>query len=147
MRGDLSEADWQFLEVHLPRGGGRGRPWRDHRQVINGVRWRTRTGAPWRDIPPAYGPWKTIWNRFSRWRADGTWARLVGELQAAAAAAGMLDLDFFHLDSTIIRASRAAAGARKRGVRTTSRRTTRSAARAVASRPSSTSPASRTATN
>lgn len=142
MRGDLSEADWSLLEPHLPpHGGRRGRPWRNHRQVLNGIAWRARTGAPWRDIPPSYGPWKTLWNRFTRWRVDGTWARLVTELQAAADAAGLLDLDLFHVDSTTVRASRAAAGAAKKGGPPTSRPTTRWGARAAASAPSSTSSA------
>ncbi|MFE7582657.1 transposase [Streptomyces gardneri] len=40
----------------LPGIDGRCRPWRDHRQVINGVLWRLRTGPPWRDLPERYGP-------------------------------------------------------------------------------------------
>ncbi|MEU7323640.1 IS5 family transposase [Streptomyces griseoviridis] len=60
---------------------GRGRPWRDHRQVINGVLRRLRTGAPWRDLPKRYGPWQTVYERFARREADGTWARLLEQIQ------------------------------------------------------------------
>ncbi|MFD7541338.1 transposase [Streptomyces sp. NPDC059819] len=62
---------------------GRGRPWRDHRQVVNGVLWRLRTGAPWRDLPERYGPWQTVYERFARWEADGTWAKLLEHVQGA----------------------------------------------------------------
>nr|WP_262506136.1 transposase [Streptomyces sp. CB00271] len=62
------------IEPLLPQVDGRGRPWRDHRQVVNGVLWRLRTGAPWRDLPERYGPWQTVYERFARGEADGTWA-------------------------------------------------------------------------
>lgn len=111
---DQREAAVNALEPLLPRSG-RGGQWRDHRQVLNGVFWRARTGAPWRDVPARYGPWQTLYERFSRWRADGTWVHLVAAVRADAALADLLDLDLFHLDSSNVRASRAAAGARKRG--------------------------------
>jgi transposase len=55
----------------------RGWRWREHRQVINGIVFRVRTGVPWRDVPERYGPWKTLYKRFARWQEDGTWARIV----------------------------------------------------------------------
>ncbi|WP_372514420.1 IS5 family transposase, partial [Streptomyces fragilis] len=54
-RGELTDAAWGRIEPLLPRVDGRGRPWRDHRQVVNGVLWRLRTGAPWRERPERYG--------------------------------------------------------------------------------------------
>ncbi|MEU9131855.1 IS5 family transposase [Kitasatospora sp. NPDC048540] len=59
-RGELTDAAWERIGPLLPKRGGRGRPWRDHRQVVNGVLWRRRTGAPWRDLPERYGPWATL---------------------------------------------------------------------------------------
>ncbi|WP_368662727.1 transposase [Kitasatospora sp. NA04385] len=56
-RGELTDTAWGGIEPLLPQVDGRGRPWRDHRQVVNGVLWRLRTGAPWRDLPERYGPW------------------------------------------------------------------------------------------
>lgn len=60
----------------LPVLNGRGQPLGDHRQVVEGVLWRLRTGAPWRDLPERYGPWQTLYERFARRESDGTRARL-----------------------------------------------------------------------
>ena len=73
---------WAVLEPLLPdRAPRRGRPWRDHRTVVDGVLWRTRTGSPWKDLPVGYGSWKTVYNRHRRWSADGTWEVVLAELQ------------------------------------------------------------------
>ena len=73
-RHDLSDEEWARLEPFLPdRTPRRGGQWIDHRMVIDGVLWRTRAGAPWRDLPESYGNWKTVYNRHRRWSADGTW--------------------------------------------------------------------------
>jgi len=77
---------------------------------VNGVLWRTRTGSPWRDLPESYGRWKTVYNRHRRWSADGTWARVLSELQRGC------DQDedewVVAIDSTVVRAHHHAAGAR-----------------------------------
>lgn len=114
MRYELTEAQWRRLEPLLPRSG-RGGQWKDHRRIINGILWSQRTGAPWRDVPARYGPWQTVYDRFNRWRKDGTWARLLGQLQSALDAQGGLDWDSFFVDSTVVRASRAAAGGGSKG--------------------------------
>ena len=59
-----------------------GRRPRDRRQVINGIRWRIRAGAAWRDVPERYGPWETCYGLFRCWRRDGTWAQILTALQA-----------------------------------------------------------------
>ncbi|WP_308312683.1 transposase [Streptomyces sp. ISL-11] len=48
------------------------------RQLIDGIRWRTRTGAPWRDVPERYGPWDRVYELFRRWQRNGTWNRNPG---------------------------------------------------------------------
>jgi transposase len=120
-RADLTDAQWAVLEPLLPRSK-RGRPpkW-TKRQLINGIRWRVRAGAPWRDVPPAYGPWQTVYGLFRRWQRDGTWARVLTGLQARADAAGLICWDV-SVDSTVARAHQHAAGARKRGICRPSRR-------------------------
>lgn len=78
--------------------------------MVNGVLWRTRTGSPWRDLPASYGSWKTVYNRHRRWSADGTWARVLRELQRGCDMVG--DRWVVAVDSTVVRAHHHAAGAR-----------------------------------
>jgi transposase len=115
-RADLSDAQWAALEPLLPRGKKPGRPpkW-TKRQLIDGIRWRTRVGAPWRDVPPAYGHWGTVYGLFRRWQRNGTWAAILSALQTRADAAGLITWDV-SVDSTVVRAHQHAAGARKRGI-------------------------------
>lgn len=114
-RADLSDAQWAVLEPLLPKGKKPGRPpkW-SKRQLINGIRWRLRTGCPWRDVPACYGPWQSVYGLFRRWQRDGTWARVLTALQALADAAGRIVWDV-SVDATSARAHQHAAGARKRG--------------------------------
>jgi transposase len=113
-RADLGDAQWAVLEPLLP-ASTRGRPpkW-TKRQLIDGIRWRVRAGAPWRDVPAEYGPWQTVYGLFRRWQRDGTWAQVLAGLQARADAAGLITWDV-SVDSTVARAHQHAAGARKRG--------------------------------
>ncbi|MFG3285548.1 IS5 family transposase [Streptomyces sp. NPDC048111] len=113
-RGELTDVEWERIEPLLPRVDGRGRPWRDHRQVVNGVLWRLRTGAPWRDLPERYGPWQTVYERFARWEADGTWAKLLEQVQVRDDAVGRVEWTVA-VDSTVNRAHQHASGARKKG--------------------------------
>lgn len=110
-RGELSDAEWERLRPFLPVSNGRCGRWRDHRQVIDGIMHRVRTGVHWRDLPERFGPWKTVYERHRLWSADGTWERLLQRVQAAADAAGEIDWDV-SVDSTSVRAHQHAAGAR-----------------------------------
>jgi transposase len=111
--GVLSDAVWARIEPLLPdRTPRRGGRWRDHRQVIEAIAWRFRTGSPWRDLPVEFGPWQTAWKRLDRWVRDGTWERLLGAVQGDADAAGELDW-IASADSSVVRAHQHAAGARR----------------------------------
>ena len=115
-RHDLTDAQWAVLEPLLPTSKKPGRPptW-TKRQLIDGIRWRVRAGAPWRDMPECYGSWAAAYAVFRRWQRDGTWARILTALQALADAAGRITWDV-SVDSSIARAHQHAAGARKRGI-------------------------------
>jgi transposase len=100
----LTDAHWSRIEPLLPSSAGqRGRPFRDHRQVVEGITYRFRAGIPWRDLPVSFGPWHTIWKRHRRFSADGTWDRIHTRLLADADAVGDLVWDV-SVDSTINRA-------------------------------------------
>lgn len=115
-RRDLTDEQWERLRPLLPpQKPRRGRPPKDHRQIVNGLLWLNRTGAPWRDLPERYGPWQTVATRFYRWRRAGIWDRILADLQQQADAEGTLDWSLHHVDGTIIRAHQHAAGAQKRG--------------------------------
>lgn len=110
-RHDLTDEEWARLEPLLPVSEGRGRPWADHRTVINGVFHRVRAGQPWRDLPARYGPWKTVYNRHRRWSGDGTWEEILARLQTGCDEVEGKDWSAA-IDSTVVRAHQHAAGAR-----------------------------------
>jgi transposase len=113
-RGELTDAAWARIEPLLPAQTGRGRRWRDHRQVINAILWKLRTGAPWRDLPERYGPWKTAHERLRIWTADGTWDRILDQVIVKDDAVGRVEWTF-SIDSSNVRAHQHCAGARKKG--------------------------------
>ncbi|MFJ6530414.1 IS5 family transposase [Streptomyces longwoodensis] len=103
----MTDAAWAVIEPLLPPAGrARGR-WRDHRQVLEGIVFKFRTGVPWRDLPERFGPWQTVHGRFARWAADGPFDRLL------AAARQRAEVDWLvALDSTIVRAHQHTGGQR-----------------------------------
>ena len=130
LRGLLTDEEWASFEPFVVETGPfRGRPPGGHRRVLDAVFWVARTGVPWRDLPPELGNWNSVHRQYRRWTMSGLWDVL---LQALADGGG--DADALQMiDSTIVRAHHCAAGA-KGGL------TARvSGARAVASRPRSTS--------
>jgi transposase len=116
-RHDLTDEQWailaSLLEALLPVGQKPGRPrkW-TLRQLIDGIRFRTRTGCPWRDVPERYGTWQSVYGLFRAWQLAGTWAVIVSALQAMSAEAGSIEW-VVSVDSTINRAHSHAAGARR----------------------------------
>ncbi len=96
----------------LPADPRQGHRWNDHRMVIDGVLFRTRTGCPWRDLPEGYGNWKTVYNRHRRWSLDGTWERVLDSLRAGCDEAGGADWAV-SADSAVVRGHQHAAGARR----------------------------------
>jgi len=111
-RHDLTDEEWQRLAPLMPVHPRQGRRWNDHRTVINGILFRTRTSCPWRDLPPGFGNWKTIYGRHRRWSRDGTWEMILGRLQAGCDQAEGKGWTI-STDSSVVRAHQHAAGARR----------------------------------
>ena len=112
MRKQLRNEQWQRIEAMLPgKKSDRGRTAVDNRLFVEAVLWVARTGAPWRDLPPEFGFWNSVYQRFARWSNSGVWHRVFQTLAEDA------DFATVFLDSTIVRAHQHAAGARKKTVR------------------------------
>ncbi|HEY9372695.1 MAG TPA: IS5 family transposase [Streptomyces sp.] len=90
----MTDAQWARIEPLLPdRTPKRGGRWRDHRQVLDAIAFKYRTGTPWMDLPERFGSWKGAHNRLRKWAADGTWEKVFTALLAQADAEGDLDSD------------------------------------------------------
>lgn len=115
-RDILTDEQWERIHPLLPPQKPRtGRPSKDHRTIVNAILWIDRTGAPWRDLPPEYGPWPSVATRFYRWVRAGVWERVLAELQRRADEEGELDWKLHHVDGSVVRAHQHAAGAQKGG--------------------------------
>jgi len=100
----LSDSEWARVEPLLPRGR-RGARRVDDRRVLSGIVHMLRSGARWRDCPPAYGPYTTIYNRFNRWSRQGIWFDIYQALTGTTGVIGTAAIDSSH-----IRAHRSAGG-------------------------------------
>ncbi|NCE73517.1 IS5 family transposase [Anaerotruncus sp. X29] len=110
-RYELTKAQWERVKKLLPAGrtGKRGRPRKDDRNMLNGMLWIVRSGAQWRELPEAYGPWQSVYARFAKWRDDGTLETIFRALTADA------DMENLSLDSTCIKVHESANGGGKNG--------------------------------
>ncbi len=92
----LSDEAWAAIQPHLPRGLP-GKPRVDDRRVISGILHVLKTGCRWRDVPAAYGPPTTVYNRFTRWSSRGIWQRMFERMAAAGPVPQELSLDSTHV--------------------------------------------------
>ena len=122
IRRQLTDAQWQRVEQLVPgKKGDRGRHGEDNRLFVDAVLWLVRAGAPWRDLPPEFGKWNSVFRRFRRWAKKGVWESLFNVLVENP------DFEYLIIDSTIVRAHQHAAGA-KRGEKKMRRSDVRAAA-------------------
>ena len=106
-RMELTESEWQSIATILPsERGRRGRPAKSNRTMVNAIIWIMRTGSPWRDLPEYYGPWKSVYTRFSRWSEQGIWEQVLEKVSISP------DDEYHMIDSTAVRAHQHAAGAK-----------------------------------
>lgn len=103
-RHALTDEQWGRLQSHLPwRAAGR-KAARGDRLFVEAVVFRARTGIPWRDLPERFGPWKSVYNRFSNWAAKDAWAQIFRELHVDVDERASI------VDGTIVRAHQDASG-------------------------------------
>jgi len=103
-----SDATWERMApLIIGRPDQKGSTGRDNRMFVEGVLWIVRTGAPWRDLPEAFGDWNSVFRRFSRWSIKGVWWRIFEAMSDDP------DFEYLIVDSTIVRDHQHAAGAKK----------------------------------
>jgi len=105
----LSRAQMRRIEPYFPLAHGVPRV--DDRRILSGIVFVIRNGLRWRDAPAAYGPHKTIYNRFIRWSRMGVFNKIFAALAAASDADDVLMIDATHL-----KAQRTAASLLKKGL-------------------------------
>jgi transposase len=107
---DLTDKQWEILAPLLPpekvREDRRGRPWRDPRDVLNGILWVLRTGAPWEDLPDRYPPRATCHRRFQKWSRDGTLTKVRAALLEDLDKRGKIQWDEAFIDGSFAAAKK-----------------------------------------
>jgi transposase len=103
-RHALTDSQWARLRPLLPKKGRGPRSEKADRLFVDAVLFRAKTGLPWRDLPERFGPWKSVFNRFSNWSRKGHWARIFRELQLELDETGSI------VDGSVVRAHQDAAG-------------------------------------
>lgn len=111
-RSFLTDAQWERLWPLLPgQAHTPGVTAKDTRLFVEAVLWRLRCGVSWRDLPVRFGPWRTVFRRFTRWKNKGVWDKFLQAVQDDTALHELM------VDSTSVRAHQAAAGAPKKTAR------------------------------
>lgn len=105
-REELSDEQWAIIEPLIPplprRQDGRGRPWRDNHEVLNGILWILRSGARWKDLPERFPPYQTCHRRFQQWVRDGVLKSVLEALAEDLRTRGELELSECFIDGTFI---------------------------------------------
>ena len=103
----ISDRSWAIIEPLVP-GSVRdsGVTARDTRLFLEAVLWRVRVGGPWRDLPPGFGAWNSVFRRFRRWAQGGVFQRIF------EAVSDDPDFEYALIDGTIISAHQKASGAK-----------------------------------
>ena len=128
-RHDLPDTDWHRIADLLPgRPGQHGGVAADNRRFVDAVRYLAKTGIAWADLPAYFGKPNSLWQRYNRWCRNGVWQRIAAALRDD-------DTEWLSVDSTCVRATGAAAGAKKKRTARAANRPRRWAAAAGASAP------------
>ncbi len=117
---DLTEKQWEIVGPLLPkprrRADGKGRPPRDAHEVLNGILWVLRTGAPWKDLPERYPSYQTCHRRFQQWSRDKTLERVLHALAKDLYERGKIDITEAFIDGSFSGAKKGALPSERRSV-------------------------------
>ena len=107
-RYEITDDEWESVKDLLPpENSARGRPSKPNRDMLNGITWIAKSGAPWRDLPDRFGPWQTVYERFTTWSDANVFEKIFDVLKIDA------DLQDLSIDSTSTKVHQSAAGAKK----------------------------------
>jgi len=114
------DEQWAIVAPLLPmprlRKDRRGRPWRDPRDVLNGILWVLRTGAPWKDLPERYPPYQTCHRRFQQWVRSGVIEQVLRYLAEDLRQRGGIDLSEAYIDGSFTGAKKGDLASEKQSV-------------------------------
>jgi transposase len=109
---ELTDEQWELIGPLIPdpvrRSDGRGRPWRENREVLNGVLWILRSGARRQDLPERFPPYQTCHRRYQQWVRAGVLRDVLETLAQDLKERGELDLSECFIDGTFIVAKKGA---------------------------------------
>lgn len=109
---ELTDEQWSLIEPLLPelpkRDDGKGRPWRDDREIMNGILWILRSGARWKDLPEKFPPYQTCHRRFQAWVKEGSLRKVLEALAQDLETRGEIDLSECFIDGTFVVAKKGA---------------------------------------
>ena len=108
----LADKQWEKIKDLIPdgerRADGKGRPWRDKREVLEGILWILKTGAQWSHLPSAYPPYQTCHRRFQQWQEQGVMQKVVETLARDLMERGGVDLSECFIDGSFCMAKKGA---------------------------------------
>ncbi len=103
----VTDAQWAKMQRHcLGKPGDPGRTGGDNRLFLEAVLWIARTGSPWRDLPPMFGKWNTVFRRFRDWVKADVFQRIFDAVSDAP------DMECAMIDGTIVKVHRHGQGAK-----------------------------------
>ena len=112
VRYSITDAQWELVAPLLPgKALDPGRSGSDNRLALEGILHIIRTGIPWRDLPPRFGKWTTVYQRFRRWTRSGVFDHIFETTR------GEMDLRTIQVDGTYVKAHQHSAGAPKTDAR------------------------------
>jgi transposase len=114
---ELTQEQWKMLDPIISKARPpkliSGRPRRSDKDILNGILWICRTGAPWKDLPSRYPPYQTCHRRFQEWVKQDVWIEILTRLAVDLKRRGKIDLAETYMDGSFSSAKKGALGLAK----------------------------------